>query len=224
MDNKRLPKISIIIPIYNVENFLHQTLYSVANQTLYDIEIICVEDCSTDSSLEIVEKFSETDERIHLIRHICNQGVSICRKEAVLKSTGEYIMFLDGDDYLDSRACKKVYSLIRNEKVDILQFGTTVIPRGNIQASELSAVEEILKPYDRKLVANDTGEMVNYCFKDRKYGFTLWNKIYKGDIVRKAMSYYPDERFNLAEDLLAFFFYCFFFKNICSNRRKILFL
>lgn len=218
-----MPKVSIIIPIYNVENFLHQTLFSVVNQTLYDIEIICVEDCSTDSSLEIVEKFFETDKRIHLVRHTCNQGVSICRKEAILKSTGEYIMFLDGDDYLDSRACKKAYSLIQKEKVDMLQFGTIVIPRKNIQTSELSAVEQILKPYDKKLVANDTGEMVNFCFKDKKYGFTLWNKIYKGDIVRKAMSYYPDERFNLAEDMLAFFLIAFFSKTYAATEEKYYF-
>lgn len=214
------PKISIIIPIYNVENYLHQTLFSVTNQTLKNIEIICIEDCSTDMSAEILRKFAENDSRIRIIQHTYNQGVSIARREGILLSSGEYIMFLDGDDYLDVNACKELYKLIARERVDILQFGTTIIPRNNVKEDEINYVEKLLAPYDGKLSAKYNGDLNHYCFVEEKYGFTLWNKIYSGNIVREAVKYYPNERFNLAEDLHLFFLIAFFSKTYMSANKK----
>lgn len=214
------PKISIIVPIYNVENYLHQTLFSVTNQTLKNIEIICIEDCSTDTSAKILHKFAEDDNRIRIIQHTHNQGVSVARREGILLSSGEYIMFLDGDDCLDVNACKELYQLITREKVDILQFGTTIIPRNNVKEDEISYLEKLLAPYDGKLVAQYNGDLNHYCFVEEKYGFTLWNKIYLGDIVREAVKYYPNECFNLAEDLHLFFLIAFFSKTYTSTNKK----
>ena len=117
MDRVR-PKISIIVPIYNVEAYLDHTLYSVINQTLKDIEIICVNDCSTDRSQDILDRFLAEDARIKLIRNTENIGVGLSRKKAIEYATGEYIMFLDGDDYLDVSACKKLYYTMQKQPVD----------------------------------------------------------------------------------------------------------
>ena len=161
--------------------------------------------------------------RIHVIQHEINQGVSIARKEGVLASSGEYIMFLDGDDYLDVNACKDLYRQITKEKVDILQFGTTVIPRGGVSDEEILFVENFIKPYGDRIISNFNGDILNACFAEKKFGFSLWNKVYSGDIVRKAIEYYPDERFNLAEDLLLFFLISFFSKKYTSINKKYYF-
>lgn len=86
MDRVR-PKISIIVPIYNVEAYLDHTLYSVVNQTLKDIEIICVNDCSTDRSQDILDRFLAEDDRIKLIRNTENIGVGLSRKKAIEYAT-----------------------------------------------------------------------------------------------------------------------------------------
>lgn len=214
------PRVSIILPIYNVEKYIQKTLSSVINQTLKDIEIICIEDCSTDMSPSILKKFADADDRIIVIQHECNKGVSIARRDGVLASSGEYIMFLDGDDYLNENACEELYNLIKKEKVDILQFGTTVIRNGNVTDEEVVAVEKFVESRNRKVVAKSKGDLVNACFVEGKYGFTLWNKIYLGDIVRKAITYYPEARFNLAEDLHLFFLMAFFSRSFLSTNKR----
>ena len=139
MDRVR-PKISIIVPIYNVEAYLDHTLYSVINQTLKDIEIICVNDCSTDRSQDILDRFLAEDARIKLIRNTENIGVGLSRKKAIEYATGEYIMFLDGDDYLDVSACKKLYYTMQKQPVDIIQFRTHIVPMCDVNDAEVSDV------------------------------------------------------------------------------------
>ena len=97
MANK--PKISIIIPVYNVEKYLEQCLKSVINQTFKDIEIICINDGSTDNSLEILEAFQKQDERIKIINKQ-NEGQGIARNEGLKVAKGEYISFIDPDDWV----------------------------------------------------------------------------------------------------------------------------
>lgn len=217
---KASAKISIIIPIYNAEKYLNQTLYSVVNQTFKDIEIICIDDCSRDHSREILEKFSSTDQRIRCIYQEENAGVGIARKMGVSVSTGEYIMFLDADDGLKLDACGELYRSIVKERVDILQFGTSVTSYGNIGDDTLENLEKLLAPYSGRILSEYSGRIVNACFSEEKFGFTLWNKIYRGDIVRHAMKYYCDDRFDIAEDLYLFFLIGFFAKSYASKTKK----
>lgn len=92
-------KISIIVPIYNCEKYLEQCIGSLVKQTYSDIEIILVNDGSTDSSLSICKKYSETDDRIQVINKK-NGGVSSARNVGIKVSTGEYVIFVDADDWL----------------------------------------------------------------------------------------------------------------------------
>ena len=207
---KNTPKITVIIPIYNVENYLHETLFSAVSQTLKDIEIICINDCSTDKSKEILKKFCDTDERIRYIEHSSNMGVGFSRKEGVLAATGEFIMFLDGDDRLDINACKKCYHEMKKEPVDILQFGTVIVPAGNVDRDEVQAVQPFFSPHLECLRGTAGGYLDDICFAQEKFGFSLWNKAYRRDILRKAVEYYEDERFDIAEDLYLFFLIAFF--------------
>ena len=94
--------ISIIIPIYNVEKYLSQCLDSVINQTYKNLEIICVNDASTDNSLQILEEYAKKDNRIKIIENNKNLGLGMTRNEGLSKATGEYIHFLDSDDWLNN--------------------------------------------------------------------------------------------------------------------------
>ena len=102
------PKVSIIVPVYNVENYLERCISSLRNQTLEDIEIILVDDSSTDSSLEICNKMAMEDSRIKVI-HKENEGAGLARNEALRVATGEYIGFLDSDDFVEADMFKTLY-------------------------------------------------------------------------------------------------------------------
>ena len=114
-------KISVIIPVYNVAEYLTKCLDSVVNQTLKDIEIICVNDGSVDNSLEILKTYAQQDNRIIIIDKQ-NEGVAATRNDALDVAKGDYIMFLDSDDYLALDACEIAYSKITSENADIGVF------------------------------------------------------------------------------------------------------
>lgn len=118
-----MPKVSIIIPIYNVEQYLRQCLDSVINQTLTDIEIICVNDCSPDNSISIIKEYEHKDSRIKTIDFKENKGPGIARNLALDIAQGEYIMFLDPDDWLELDACETVYNQISQNNNNMLIFG-----------------------------------------------------------------------------------------------------
>ncbi len=94
------PKVSIIVPVYNVENYLNRCLDSLINQSFDDIEIICINDGSTDRSLEILKDYEKKDNRVKIINKE-NSGVSNCRNKGIKVSNGEYIVFVDSDDWID---------------------------------------------------------------------------------------------------------------------------
>ena len=116
-----MPKISVIIPIYNTQNYLEKCLDSVINQTFKDIEIICVNDCSKDNSLEILKKYSKKDKRIKIIDFIENKGPASARNEALNIAKGEYIAFIDSDDWIDLDFYEKLYNKAIKTKADIIK-------------------------------------------------------------------------------------------------------
>lgn len=115
------PSISVVVPIYNSEKYLSECLDSLVNQSKNDIEIICVDDGSIDSSSELIKNFAENDPRIILL-HQENQGQSVARNTGVGYSVGRYIYFIDSDDVLDIYALEKLYTKMELEKLDVLFF------------------------------------------------------------------------------------------------------
>ena len=121
-DEINRPKVSVIIPAYNVEEFLPECIESVINQTLKDIEIVCVNDGSPDSSLSIIEAYAEKDNRISVISQR-NGGLSAARNIGTRCSRGEYIYYLDSDDYILPQTLEKLYDCSIENDLDILMFG-----------------------------------------------------------------------------------------------------
>lgn len=110
-----MSKISVIIPIYNVEKYLEKCLESVINQTYKDLEIICVDDCSPDNSYKIVQEYLKKDSRIKLIKRGKNGGLSAARNSGLEIATGDYIYFLDSDDWIDLDYLEKMYNAITSK-------------------------------------------------------------------------------------------------------------
>ena len=114
-------KVSVIIPVYNVERYLEECLDSVVNQTLEDIEIICINDGSTDNSLDILDTYAKKDSRIKIINQE-NRGLSASRNNGLKISTGKYICFLDSDDYLELNALMEAYAISERYSLDMCLF------------------------------------------------------------------------------------------------------
>jgi len=112
------PKVSIIVPVYNVEQYLEHCLESLLNQTLQDIEIILINDGSTDASGDICERFQKTDSRI-VLNHQANAGVSAARNAGLSRATGDCIGFVDPDDWVEPVMFERMYGLMEREKSDL---------------------------------------------------------------------------------------------------------
>ena len=111
-------KVSIIIPVYNVAKYLRECLDSAINQSLKDIEIICVNDGSTDNSLEILEEYAQKDPRVKVLS-IDNKGISIARNYGIVHATGKYIGFIDSDDYINEYMFEKLYISCEQNDLDL---------------------------------------------------------------------------------------------------------
>ncbi|MBR3888614.1 MAG: glycosyltransferase family 2 protein [Clostridia bacterium] len=136
------PKISIIIPVYNAEKFISKCLDSAINQTYKNIEIICVNDGSKDNSLKILEEYSAKDSRVVIVNKQ-NAGVSEARNDGIKNSTGEYIAFLDSDDWLERDAIGNLFEALVENKVDVVR-GAYYINEGNKEYLGVQIDEAIL--------------------------------------------------------------------------------
>ena len=114
-----MPKVSVIIPVYNVEKYLRQCLDSIINQTLRDIEIICVDDGSTDGSRAILEEYSEKDSRFKVIKQN-HSNAGACRNAAMAIAKGEYLGFVDADDFCDLTLFEKAYTKAKSDDADVV--------------------------------------------------------------------------------------------------------
>ncbi|MBQ9246049.1 glycosyltransferase family 2 protein [bacterium] len=170
-------KVSVILAIYNVEKYIRQTLDSVVNQTMKDIEIIIVDNKSTDKTLEIVEEYAKNDERFVIYKNSSNLKQGIARNFGVQMARGEYIFFIDGDDYMELDAVEKLYNRITETDADITlctwnQFDdrTGKIDKGHVYAK----LKQIPEEFDNK----------TFNWRDIKYSVfwqtsVPWDKMYK---------------------------------------------
>ena len=122
-----MPEVSVVVPVYNVENYLEECLDSILGQSFKDIEIICVNDGSTDGSTDILSRFKKRDQRIKVIEKP-NGGLSSARNKGIEEASGAYVLFVDSDDMLERHAIETVYKVFCAETVDIVTFGANCFP------------------------------------------------------------------------------------------------
>ncbi len=124
-----MAKISIIVPVYNVEKYLDECLKSVVGQTFQDIEIICINDGSTDDSKKILDTYAAVDNRIKVLNQP-NCGLAAARFAGILVATGDYLMFVDSDDSIDEATCYTLMEMMTKYRVDILGYSYKTFPNG----------------------------------------------------------------------------------------------
>jgi len=176
-----LSKISIIIPLYNVEPYLQQCLDSVQAQSLHEIEIICVDDGSVDNSCAIVEEYIKNDDRICLYKQN-HGGAGKARNFALKKANGEYVAFLDGDDfYFDNFALKKMYGEAKNNNADICASYRKNL-YGNIIEND-----NFLLNFECK---TNSFQWIN--FKDHQNDWYFHNFIFRREFLIQNNLFFPD--------------------------------
>lgn len=212
-----MAKISIVIPVYNVEKYVSQCLNSVINQTEKDLEIIIVEDKSTDGSLGIIEEYAKKDKRIKLVKHTQNMGLSKTRKDGTLIASGEYVMHLDSDDYIEQNTCERLYQFIKTKSVDIVQFGTYLEYGENVSDEMAQWVSNFMEPTEEYISGDKLEES---CFIDGKINCNLVNKIWKRELAKKIYQHIDDERYVSGEDRYATFIGLYFAKSEIGTKEK----
>ena len=154
IDEPSSPKISVIIPVHNVEKYLSECLDSIINQTLKDIEIICINDESTDNSLEILNNYALKDSRIKIYSQK-NQGLAGTRNQGMKYAKGKYIYFIDSDDILDLNALEKTYTICEEENLDMLIFKV-------INFHDDSGTQFTTDYFEMNFLKNMNGKIFNY--------------------------------------------------------------
>lgn len=193
-------KISIVIPIYNIDQYLRIGLDSLINQTYHNIEIVCVNDGSTDTCPQILKEYSEKDDRFKIITQ-SNQGTLIARKVGVKEATGDYIIFFDPDDILKSDAIEEIVNAIKKEKSDAIVFGCTFYYEGNVNKDDIKFFDYHFNHCIKKQKKLDNKkDILNEVFISQNIPYNQWGKVYRTDIVKKSFTMIPDFRCIFAED------------------------
>jgi glycosyltransferase involved in cell wall biosynthesis len=157
-----MPKISVIIPVYNTEKYLPKCLDSVLAQTFQDFEVICVNDGSTDGSLAILEEYAKKDPRIRVLTQV-NQGQSVARNEGMKLAGGEYICFLDSDDFYDEDFLYTLYTKSVESDADIVMTNTRYV-NGN-DSTQTNLVNQMLDLFADKIKALPHGGSCDKIYK-----------------------------------------------------------
>lgn len=180
-------KVSIIIPAYNIEKYIEESILSSINQTLKEIEIIIINDGSTDKTLEIIKKYKKIDNRIKLIDQK-NQGVSIARNNGLEVARGKYIYFLDGDAWIENEALNECYNIAENLEIDIIHFNSLKIEE-KTKIKNFSYVKGTNLDENKIYIGE---EFVEECFNKNIFRGEVWFNFIKRELIENLkLKFYP---------------------------------
>jgi len=193
--------ISVIIPAYNVEEYIHVCLNSVLSQTYHDFEIICINDGSTDSTAEILEYFAHKDSRIKILENDSNMGPGYSRNRGLDEAKGKYISFLDGDDWLSPKSFELLIEKAQKDNLDLLLFKNVVYYE---EPREFGRE----KYYDMKFMNKFENKVFDHWDLDKTKLFVMsnapWNKFYLRSFLDENKIRFPNE--NLIHEDNPFFY------------------
>lgn len=184
-----MAKVSVIIPVYNAELYLRQCLDSVVNQTLQDIEIICVDDGSSDNSISILKEYAARDSRLRIIREK-NRGAGAARNQGLREAGGEYLSFLDSDDFFELDMLEKAVARAEEYQAQIVVFNSDQyhMDKRKFVHEPWVMVKEDLPPYMpftyRQLTGNIFLTFVGWA----------WDKLYRRDFVEEHNLRFQEQR------------------------------
>ncbi len=182
-----VPKISVIIPVYNSRKYLSQCLDSLRCQTLTDIEIICVNDRSTDNSADIIAGYAQTDDRVILLSQP-NAGAGAARNKGMSAAKGRYLSFLDADDFFEPDMLEKAYNAAEGKKADVAVYGCDIYENGRFSPCNYSIRHHLL-PASSCFAATDIKKDVFKAF----VGWA-WDKLFRTDFIRENDIRFQEQR------------------------------
>ena len=185
-------KVSVVVPVYNVEEYLGECIESLINQSFEDIEIILVDDGSKDLSGAICDEYAIKDNRIKVF-HKENEGASVARKFGVENSSGEYISFVDSDDYVERDFINELYKGITKNDADLAECDYTVFSEKFSNRKKLYS-ESVVRNKKDFLDIIVKGTIIN-----GEVAVVMWNKLYKKKIINELVSDYGE---SLLEDYI----------------------
>ncbi len=191
-------KVSVIIPVYNVESYLSECLDSIINQTLKDIEIICIDDCSTDNSYNILLEYANKDSRIKIIKNIENNGVGFARNVGQFSAIGDYIYFIDPDDYISLNFLEELYNTA-------VKYNSDIVNTNNIYNNENDIISRFWGSSDSINVKNDYEVTINFnnihpSDNNLRIYYTLWTKLFKRSFILENNICSPENKIGAAYD------------------------
>lgn len=196
------PAVSVIMPVYNSHPYLYKSVFSILNQTLADIELIMVNDCSADNSLDAMQKFASQDDRVRLVNLEKNVGTHMARKAGVEAARGKFIMFLDPDDYYVPEACE-IACRAMEDGADIAHFNVKV--KGRNVTGNMS--EHIMNVMNRHPEGEYTArQILDRQLLENRFMHNVCNKIFKSSLVKRAFEEMADGYFIAGEDMYEFLF------------------
>ena len=197
-DDKNAAKVSVIVPVYNTENYLGECLKSIIGQTYCNIEIIAVNDGATDDSLAVLKCFAQKDARIKIIDKE-NGGLSSARNEGLKAANGKYVMFLDSDDFFEPNAIEQACKKMEEDKLDVCMFSHYLL-RGNEKTERKVAFHKSF--YGRKEIREEViPEFIGQKNDDKNEVFAFVTpQIFKRDLIGEQR--FLSEREYYMEDLL----------------------
>ena len=189
MNIPKKPLVSVIVPVYNVEGYLDECLNSIRHQTYTNLEVLLIEDCSTDSSMTVLQAHL-SDTRLKLIQHHKNSGVSAARNTGIEAATGDYLMFVDSDDIIDTRLVAACLNCAVTTNADLVTYGFTRFSDG------IDSIEQLDFPNDSVLIPNKVGEEY-FSLDDFAWLKFIRSKVLKASGIRfLANLYYEDWPFH----------------------------
>lgn len=197
------PKVSIVVPVYKVEEYIDRCLDSLLNQTLKDIEIILVDDGSPDNCPKICDEYAQKDARVRVV-HKQNEGLGYARNSGMEVAVGEYIAFVDSDDFVDIRMFEELYDVARGNDSDVVYcniykyyneekcFPLPAMTDRIVNFSHGDIVNNILK----NMLGNEPEKR-----KSRTYYMSVWHGIYRNSLLKSSHIKFLSERLYLSEDI-----------------------
>ena len=196
-------KVSIIVPVYNVEKYLNICVKSIVNQTYKNIEIILIDDGSKDNCGSICDEWAKKDCRIHVV-HKENEGLGFARNTGLDYASGEYVMYVDSDDYIDLYMVEKLLKEAINRKADTVFCGLTrVQPNKELLQipsyydDKLFVGEEIIDSVLLEMIGSNPTEK-----EDANLFMSVWHALYSMDIIKENNIRFPSERKIMCEDIM----------------------
>ena len=185
-------KISIIIPVYNVENYINECLTSIFSQTYKNIEVIIIDDCGNDGSMNIVHKHIQKlpqDKRPIIINHEKNKGLSATRNTGIRRATGEYIYFIDSDDYISPHCIESFINLAIKHNFPNIIFGTAT----EIPFQWRNVTLSVDSPQIPDFISDTQWISINYFrYKNELLPIPEWNKLIKRDYLLKYNLFFKE--------------------------------